>query len=62
MRPVLWLLLVAALAVNVYVTSFSGYHGVDHLIGSASSGVVAIGAGVGLWLTRPARDARSGGA
>lgn len=54
MKALLWLVLAAALAVNVS-TSFA-FDGVQQVLISVGTGVVALGAGVTLFLTRR-RDA-----
>ncbi|MFJ2774514.1 hypothetical protein [Streptomyces sp. NPDC087300] len=54
MKALLWLVLAAALVVNVS-TSFA-FDGVRQVLISAGTGVVALGTGVGLFLTRR-RDA-----
>ncbi|MEV7276842.1 hypothetical protein [Streptomyces sp. NPDC093111] len=52
MRPLFWLLLAVGVVANVFVTTFSGLTGATEIVASAGTGVVALGAGVGLWLTR----------
>ncbi|WEH37754.1 hypothetical protein PZB75_22090 [Streptomyces sp. AM 4-1-1] len=52
MKPMLWILLVAALAAGLYFTNFADLTGTTSILARVGSGVVAIGAGVGLWLTR----------
>ncbi|MEU6927680.1 hypothetical protein [Streptomyces sp. NPDC046385] len=59
MRPLLWLLLAVGVVANVFVTSLSGYTGATEIVASVGTGVVAIGAGVGLWLTRARVEGRA---
>ncbi|ATL28176.1 hypothetical protein [Streptomyces formicae] len=54
MKALLWLVLAAALVVNV-MTSFA-FDGVQQVLISVGTGVVALGTGVSLYLTRR-RDA-----
>ncbi|MFI6938410.1 hypothetical protein ACIBI4_03975 [Streptomyces sp. NPDC050418] len=55
MKPFLWLLLVAALIVNVS-TSFL-WEGVTQVAVSVPTGVVFLGSAVGLWLLRDKQQA-----
>lgn len=59
MRSLFWLALAAGVVANVFVTTFSGYTGVTQILASAGTGVVALGAGVGLWLTRGRAEGRA---
>ncbi|MEU6974498.1 MULTISPECIES: hypothetical protein [unclassified Streptomyces] len=59
MRPLLWLLLAVGVVANVFVTSFSGYTGATEIAASVGTGTVALGAGVGLWLTRSRAEERA---
>ncbi|MER8045604.1 hypothetical protein [Streptomyces sp. NPDC094032] len=52
MRPLLWLLLAVAVVANVFLSTFSGYTGGTRILASVGTGVVTLGAGAGLWLTR----------
>lgn len=52
MRALLWLLLAVSVLANVFVSTFSGWTGGLEIVGSVCTGVVLIGSGVGLWLTR----------
>jgi uncharacterized membrane protein YhiD involved in acid resistance len=57
MKATLWTLLVVALGAAVYFTNFSHLSGGADVATRVVSGVVAVGAGVGLWLARGEKDA-----
>ncbi|WP_335939168.1 hypothetical protein [Streptomyces sp. PTD5-9] len=56
MKSLLWIVLVAALAANVFA-SFGVPEESTHLVLSIASGLVVLGSGTGLWMLRDRGDA-----
>ncbi|MFI6724815.1 hypothetical protein NRF20_10715 [Streptomyces sp. R-74717] len=52
MKAMLWTLFVAALAAAVYFTNFGDLTGTTSILARVAAAVVAVGSGIGLWLTR----------
>ncbi len=57
MKATLWILFVIALCAAVYFTNFADLSGTTSVLTRVVSGVVAVAAGVGLWLVRGEKDA-----
>ncbi|NGN66672.1 hypothetical protein G5C51_22555 [Streptomyces sp. A7024] len=57
MKPLLWLVLIAAVSANVFLSLVAD--GLAQTLLSIATGVVAIGTALGLWAVRSARSARS---
>ncbi len=57
MKATFWVLLVVALSASVYLTNFADFSGSTSVIARVGSGVVSVGAGIGLWLLRGHRPA-----
>ncbi|MEO3972547.1 hypothetical protein [Streptomyces sp. CAU 1734] len=55
MRSALWLLFALGIAVNVWSTTFADLGTGAEIAAKVASGVLVLGSGTGLWLTRPNR-------
>ncbi|MFG2629382.1 hypothetical protein [Streptomyces sp. NPDC048473] len=58
MKAMLWTLFVAALAAAVCFTDFSDLTGTTSILARVAGAVVAVGSGIGLWLTRSGESAQ----